>query len=195
MQRRSTTRGRQGDHLVQDDRSGFTIWASDSRRQWNGVLVHKSLYETRHPQDFVRARRENLRVDPTRPARAIEDEPFSGAISTAIIAAVGGVDNNRVAPMGALGEYALGQGEEYGEEFNQAAVNAAGSFDIQVESTAGMTDGDRIGVLLDNADLFLVNIFEVAGPIRLVLDAQLPASVSAGNRVFDYTASTAPSLT
>ena len=174
--------------MVVCDRSGFTVWASETRREWNGLVVHKSQYEARHPQDFLRARRENFRVDPARPQRSIADEPSVGPISTEIVAAVGGPDNTRVAPMGALGEYTLGQTED--DNFGFVALNAAGAQGIQVESTAGMTVGDRIGIMLDNNENYQTTIFAVVGPIRLLLDGVLPASASPGNLVFDYTAST-----
>jgi hypothetical protein len=64
--RRSTT-GRDGDHLVVCDRSGFTVWASETVREWNGLIVHKRFYEARHPQDYLRARRENLTIPDARP--------------------------------------------------------------------------------------------------------------------------------
>ena len=32
---------RPGDHLVVDDRTGFTVYASDTRKEWNGAIVRK----------------------------------------------------------------------------------------------------------------------------------------------------------
>lgn len=85
MRRRSKTRGRQGDWLVADDRSGFNIWASEAQKEWNGGLVHRSLWEARHPQDFVRGVRDDMRVDPARPERRPEDLPFVGNTQTVLI--------------------------------------------------------------------------------------------------------------
>jgi hypothetical protein len=65
--KRSTTRGQQGDFLRVCDRSGFTVWASDTVKEWNGLIVYKKFYEPRHPQDFLRSRRESLQVSDARP--------------------------------------------------------------------------------------------------------------------------------
>lgn len=56
-----------GDHLVIDDESGHTIYASDARVCWDGTIRHKSQYEARHPQEFVRAKNDPYPVDPLRP--------------------------------------------------------------------------------------------------------------------------------
>jgi len=47
---------RVGDYLMVDDESGFTHYASEMVQRWDGAWVHKSNNETRHPQEFVRAR-------------------------------------------------------------------------------------------------------------------------------------------
>lgn len=36
------------------DRTGFTVRAENTRKQWNGLIVRKESWEARHPQDFVR---------------------------------------------------------------------------------------------------------------------------------------------
>jgi len=40
-----------GEHNVICDISGFKIKASESRKQWNGLRVHKDFWERRNPQD------------------------------------------------------------------------------------------------------------------------------------------------
>lgn len=49
-----------GDHLVTCQRTGRTIRASEARREWTGLIVHESVWEPRHPQDFVVAPREEI---------------------------------------------------------------------------------------------------------------------------------------
>lgn len=56
-----------GDHYKKCDRTGFKIRASDSRREWNGKIVHKDFYEERHPQDFVVGRPDRQNVKDARP--------------------------------------------------------------------------------------------------------------------------------
>ena len=36
------------------DRSGFKVKASETRREWNGLIVRTVDWEIRQPQDFVR---------------------------------------------------------------------------------------------------------------------------------------------
>jgi hypothetical protein len=81
-----TIRGtwRQGDHLVTDDVTGFTIYASEAQKQWDGAMVHKSVFETRHPQDLIRARREKPGVPNARPP---PPDTFIGPLTTTITAA------------------------------------------------------------------------------------------------------------
>ena len=47
-----------GDHLLICDRTGRVIRKSESRTEWNGLVVHKSQWEPRHPQDFLRGRKD-----------------------------------------------------------------------------------------------------------------------------------------
>lgn len=187
MMRRPTTRGRDGDHLVVCDRSGFTVWASDCVKQWDGLLVYKKFAEPRHPQDFLRARREDLTIRDARPQRRIEDETFVGPMIVEIAEDEEG-DNNQYAPMGPLGAFAIGQTDDGGS--NNIESNRAGAISITVTSTRRMGAADRIGVILDNGDLFLTSIDEITGNTTLQISTPLPSATSAGNRVFDYTAAT-----
>ncbi len=58
---------RPGDWLVKCDRTGFTVYASDTRKEWNGLRVRKESFETRHPQDFVKGREDRQAVPDARP--------------------------------------------------------------------------------------------------------------------------------
>lgn len=49
-----------GDNLLICDRTGRVIRRSEAREQWDGLVVHESEWEARHPQEFVRARPENI---------------------------------------------------------------------------------------------------------------------------------------
>lgn len=62
-------RYRRGQHKLVDDRTGFTIYSGDARKEWNGRIVHKDEYESRHPQDFVRGVAEDPGVREARPAQ------------------------------------------------------------------------------------------------------------------------------
>jgi len=60
-------KARPGDFLRIDDRSGFRVPASETRKEWNGAIVDRRSYDARHPQDFVRARVDKQRVPDPRP--------------------------------------------------------------------------------------------------------------------------------
>ncbi len=60
------------DHNVICDRTGFKVKASQTRKEWNGLLVRVEDWEERHPQDFVRSIREKQFVDDPRP-EPVED--------------------------------------------------------------------------------------------------------------------------
>lgn len=189
MLRRPKTRD--GDFKVVCDRSGFTFNRSQCVKEWNGLLVYRGFYEARHPQDFLRARREDFRIPDARPAPSIKDLPGVGPLITEIAEDVPG-NNDEYAPMGPLGAFAIGQAEDdFGD---REESNAAGSLSITVTSTRRMRPADRIGVILDSGDLFLTEIDYVTSSTTLQMTQALPGSTSAGNRVFDYTAATAGSL-
>jgi hypothetical protein len=188
--KRSTTRGRDGDYLVVDDRSGFTRWRSHCVRQWNGLIVHRSIYDSRHPQDYLRARREDFRLPDARPEGRIEDQVFVGPLVTEIAADVPGFDD-MYAPMGPLGVFAVGQTDDGGVEIES---NLAGADSITVASVRRMNVGDRIGIVLDSGDLFSTEIEYIIGAATLQIAGTLPGSTSAGNRVFDYTAAVSGTL-
>lgn len=52
------------------DRTGFKVRAEDTREEWNGSIVSKLVYETRHPQDMVRGRTDSQTVPKARPRQA-----------------------------------------------------------------------------------------------------------------------------
>lgn len=47
-----------GDNNVICDVCGFKVKASQTRRRWDGLVVCREDWEPRHPQDFVRGRRD-----------------------------------------------------------------------------------------------------------------------------------------
>lgn len=56
-----------GNNWLIDDRSGFRIRRREARQEWNGAIVHMDDWEPRHPQDFVKGRRDDQRVPAPRP--------------------------------------------------------------------------------------------------------------------------------
>ena len=58
---------RDGEHLIQSDLTGRTMYSSDSRKLWNGLICHKDEYEIRNPQDFIKAKPERKALKEVRP--------------------------------------------------------------------------------------------------------------------------------
>lgn len=70
MRTRLSNQYKPGDHLVTCDRCGFTIYASESKKTWDGLIVCPEDWEPRHPQDFVRGKEDKQSVDNARPRPA-----------------------------------------------------------------------------------------------------------------------------
>ena len=49
----SRERFRVGDHLILDEESGLTVWASEVVKQWDGVVVRHEYADVRQPQSMV----------------------------------------------------------------------------------------------------------------------------------------------
>ena len=61
---------------------GFTYYAEDTFKRWDGLIVCEADFETRHPQDFVRGRVDHQSVPDARPP---PPERFVGAAQEASI--------------------------------------------------------------------------------------------------------------
>ena len=57
---------RVGDYLAVDDESGFVRYRSQLKKRWDGALVGREGWETRHPQEFVKAKADPYPVPDTR---------------------------------------------------------------------------------------------------------------------------------
>lgn len=71
---------RAGDHYLICDECGSKIRRSESRKRWDGLIVCREDWETRHPQDFVRGKRDRQAVAVSRPEPA--DTFVNGATLT-----------------------------------------------------------------------------------------------------------------
>ncbi len=76
-----------GDNWVVCQVCGMDIYASDIKKRWDGILVCPEDYETRHPQDFVRARKDRVAADIVAPKSSevsVAPTLSSGGASTTI---------------------------------------------------------------------------------------------------------------
>lgn len=60
-----------GDWNVIDDLSGEKIKASEARMRWDNILTHRSRWEERHPQDYLRVQKDQQKV----PVARSDDDP------------------------------------------------------------------------------------------------------------------------
>lgn len=61
---------RPGDFWRICDMSGRKVRSSQTAKQWDGLIVDRSEFEERHPQDFVRGRADRQSVKDARPVPA-----------------------------------------------------------------------------------------------------------------------------
>lgn len=61
-----------GNGWFRDDLTGHIYRASEQRKRWDGLQVAQSNWEPRHPQDFVRSRKD--KITPSYPVRPDPDE-------------------------------------------------------------------------------------------------------------------------
>jgi hypothetical protein len=79
---------RVGDWLMLDDESGAVHYRSDMRKIWDGTWRHKSMFETRQPQEFIKARN-----DP-RALRHVRPEPVFASVQSTVAFKVGNTNVN-----------------------------------------------------------------------------------------------------
>lgn len=58
---------RPGDYYRICDVCGFKVYASETRKRWDGMIVCHEDWEPRHPQDYVRGKRDRQIVAEPRP--------------------------------------------------------------------------------------------------------------------------------
>jgi hypothetical protein len=75
---------RPGDSYLIDDETGLKIRRSDAVKRWDGAIVHRNVTNPRHPQDFVRAKRDKQLADMVRPRTP---DVFGGPLTTTLAAA------------------------------------------------------------------------------------------------------------
>lgn len=49
-----------GDHWIYCQRCGFTLRSSKGKREWTRLIVCPRCWDPRHPQEFLRARKEDI---------------------------------------------------------------------------------------------------------------------------------------
>lgn len=73
-------RHKRGEHLVQDDDTGFVHYSSEMVRLWDGRIVHRREYETRQPQEFIKSLGDPYPVSPIRVMEALPEASLAPPI-------------------------------------------------------------------------------------------------------------------
>ena len=159
-------RARRGDHLVVDDRSGFTFWSSDTQKEWNGLRVGRKYWEARHPQDFVRGVPDRVAIVDGRAPPDVDSLPNVGPRTTRVAIAAG------------PGEYGLVvdsiDGIDAGE-WLRVTMDDGNVFTVRVVSAPIRIDSTRF--LIDDPVLL------IDSPYSIELASPLPGSAAVGNFV------------
>jgi hypothetical protein len=97
---------RKGDHWIVDDRSGERIRRSEARREYTGAVVHHADWESRHPQEYVRGKRDREAVKNPRPepvdtfigplTTEINADAAAGAVSIGVLSSVRFEDGDHI---------------------------------------------------------------------------------------------------
>lgn len=139
---------RMGSFYRVDDRSGFPQRAEDTKQEWNSLIVDKSLWEIRQPQDFVKGVKDDQSVPLPRP---LPPNIFDGPIYT------------------------------------QLESNAGiGATVLVVESVAGFTNGDPMGVMMNNGEVFRTTVSGNPSGANITMATPIPGPAASGNDVIDY---------
>lgn len=70
-----------------DDITGARVRARDTREQWDGAITHKEDWSPRHPQEFLRSKRDDQSVPKARPVQSIVSSGPDDTVTTADAAA------------------------------------------------------------------------------------------------------------
>ena len=76
-----------GNHWVYCDRCSSAIRAKDAKKTWDNLIVCPDDWEPRHPQDFVRGRRDDIRAK--EPVRSEPEDRFIDQVHETRSAIVG----------------------------------------------------------------------------------------------------------
>ena len=153
---------RAGDFLRQCERTGFTVYASDTRKEWTGHIIRLKSYEQRNAQEFVRGMEDYQSVWEARPlfggdnaVRADGTINFIGPVATTLT----------------------------------AATNAGGTV-LTVTSSTGMTAADDVRVTLRDGEMHPGTISTVDSSTQITLTKGLSGTATAGGTVQDISAVT-----
>lgn len=183
-----------GDFYRICDRTGFKIRNGKTRKEWTHHIVRDESWEERHPQDFVRGVPDPQVVEEPRPRQS---DIFIGPLQLTLI-------NPYPAGTTALTLGIPDPGGEFNGDFGKDFdVNQRILITYSGVQTASIAVGDRIGIMLDNGEVFMTTLLSIPAfssgfssgfEIVLTIAAPLPFQASAGNLVTDYTAYTFPKI-
>ena len=71
-----------GRHKFVCDVDGMEYYSEDKRIRWDGAVVHKNNWEPRHPQDLIKAVKEDTSIKDARPEQpdTFVEDPYSGYV-------------------------------------------------------------------------------------------------------------------
>jgi hypothetical protein len=142
---------RPGDHYVTCDRTGFKVRASQTQYEWTGARVRKESWEARHPQDFVRGKKDDMSADGHQPVPLITG-PLTTAVASAAAAGATAIVVTEAARFGA--------GDSIGFPLRSGDMHRA-TVDSVASSTLTLTTAVPDDVLVGGT---VINYSAVASP-------------------------------
>jgi hypothetical protein len=145
-----------GGNWIICDYSGFKIKVSDARKTWDGYWVHKDFWEARHPQDFVRGRKEKIKADVVRPEPATPSTIDGSLILTGNDRTMAGSNSWTGATLGTFDVNTTVSGKMYmlgdgGQDFATIASKLTSGttyfFQIRARLNTGTSKEIRIGTV------------------------------------------------
>lgn len=158
-----------------DDRTGFPQRAERTRQEWTGLIVDKSIWEIRQPQDFVRGVKDDQSVPKPRP---LPPDIFDGPTYLDLVADVG---------PGALIYLTTESGERVTTEAGQPITLGSNLNILYLNSLAGISVGERGGVMMNNGQFYNFTFQAIVSPSAVQISGSVPFLASAGNSVINYT--------
>lgn len=157
-----------------DDRSGFPQRAENTKQEWTGLIVDKSLWEIRQPQDFVKGVKDDQSVPKPRPLPPnIFDGPTYYTLS-------------QNAGPGSLTPLLTENGLEIETESNQPIIFPDPFNILFLNTTSRINVGDPGGVMLDIGQWFNFTFTAILSATAVMINQTIPSSASSGNSVIDY---------
>ena len=193
---------RPGSFLRVDDRTGFTYYAEQTKKQWDNLIVRDKSWEERQPQDFVKGTSDPQTVPeprPLQPAVFLTSQSFylvGNALPTFIyghpvLDSMGDFvldsQGNDVLDIEGISVVFDSIGNPVLDSMGLIVLDSGGICNVPsfiVNSSVGWLDGDTIWIMRNTGDYWIASVIAISGQ-EIVYYPSLPETASSGNVVLN----------